>query len=190
MGEQQTALERIGESIVVLRGKKVLLDADLARLYGVTTKRFNEQIKRNASRFPSDFMFRLNDQDLTDLRSQIATSSPSAGWGGRRYRPLAFTEHGAVMAANVLDSRRATDISVYVVRAFIRLRDSLAAHGHLAKKLEELERKTAALALRHDELSASTHAQLKQVIETLRQLMAPIQQQPTKRPIGFITPKG
>lgn len=188
MAELRSAAEGIGESIVVLRGKKALLDTDLARLYGVTTKRFNEQIKRNALRFPPDFMFRLNNQDLTDLRSQIATSSSTVGWGGRRYKGLAFTEHGAVMAANVLNSRRATEISVYVVRAFIRLRDSFAMHRQLATKLDELERKTADLAFRHDALSAEAKAQFRQIIDALRQLMAP-PTYPAKRPIGFVTPK-
>lgn len=188
MAAAQGALERIGESILVLRGKKLLLDADLARLYGVPTKRFNEQIKRNTSRFPADFMFRLNDQDLMDLRSQFATSNARAGRGGRRYRPLAFTEHGAVMAANVLNSRHATEVSVYVVRAFVRLREGFALHAELAAKLEELERKTAALALRQDQFSASTRAQFKHVIDALRQLMAP-PVATAKRPIGFVTPK-
>ena len=114
------AIEAIASRIVVLRGQRVMLDADLAALYGVTTKRLNEQVRRNLERFPSDFMFQLTNQEVAILKSQFATSS----WGGKRKRPLAFTEHGALMAAMVLNSPRATEVSVYVVRAFVELRDT------------------------------------------------------------------
>jgi predicted NAD/FAD-binding protein len=183
---QRSNADYIATRIVVLRGEKVLLDADLARLYGVTTKRLNEQVRRNRLRFPSDFMFALRKQEVTNLRSQIATSS-LAEWGGRRYLPYAFTEHGALMAANILNSPLAIDMSIYVVRAFTRLRAALATHKELARKLDDLERRTAQLASRHDALAAHTKSQLEQVIAALRQLMsAP---QPTRRPIGFVTPK-
>lgn len=116
------------------------------------------------------------------MKSQFATSS----WGGRRKLPLAFTEHGAIMAATVLNSPRAVEVSVYVVRAFVRLRELAATHQDLAKRLGELEEKTEALALQHDTFSHNTRAQLKQVFEAIRQLMVP--PDPPKRPIGFVTP--
>jgi hypothetical protein len=109
------------------------------------------------------------------------------GRGGRRYLPYALTEHGALMAANLLNSSRAIEVSVYVVPAFVRLRETLAAHKDLARKLEELERKTEALALKHDALAAHTHAQFKEVIEALRRLMS--SPAPNRRPIGFVTPR-
>jgi hypothetical protein len=178
----------IERRIVVVRGEKVLLDADLAALYGVTTKRLNEQVRRNLGRFPADFMFQLTDQELGALRSQIATSNAqSPGRGGRRYAPYAFTEHGALMAATILNTLRAVEVSVYVVRAFVRLREALGMHKELAKKLEELERKTEALALSHDQLAASTRAQFREVIQALRALTS--SPEPRRRPIGFITPE-
>lgn len=177
----------IERRIIVLRGEKVLLDADLAALYGASTGRCNEQVKRNHARFPADFIFQLTDHELRALRSQFAISNERTGRGGRRYLPLAFTEHGAIMAATILNTPRAVQVSVYVVRAFVRLRDALASHRDLAKKLEELEKKTEALALNHDELAANTRAQFREVLEALRALMSP--PEPRKRPIGFVTPK-
>jgi hypothetical protein len=179
--------ERIASQIQLVRGEKVLLDTDLAALYGVVTKRLNEQVRRNPHRFPPDFMFQRTDQEFSRLRSQIATSKIRPGRGGRRYVPYAFTEHGALMAANLLNSARAIEVSVYVVRAFIRLRETLAAHKDLARKLDELERKTEALAMKHDTLATETRAQFRQVIAALRQLMST--PAPTRRPIGFITPR-
>jgi hypothetical protein len=184
--EAPISADYIGTRIVVLRGQKVLLDADLAELYGVTTKRLNEQVKRNRFRFPSDFVFVLRKQEVTNLRSQFATSS-LRDWGGRRYVPYAFTEHGALMAANILNSPRAIEMSIYVVRAFVRLRATLATHKELARKLDELEKRTAQLASKHDALAADTKSQLEQVIAALRQLMSV--PQPRRRPIGFVTPK-
>ena len=154
--------------IVVIRGQRVLLDAELAQLYEVETKRFNEQIKRNLTRFPSDFMFRLTDEEFESLRSQFATSKR----GGRRYLPLAFTEHGAIMAASVLNSDRAVEMSVYVVRAFVQLRTVLLDHKALADKLTALERRVS----HHDN-------SLAEVIDAIRALMA--QPKPANRPIGF-----
>jgi hypothetical protein len=151
----------IAATIRVVRGQRVLLDVDLALVYGVTTKRLNEQVRRNAKRFPADFLIRLTKQDLTSLRSQIATSS----WGGRRYSPLAFTEHGAIMAATILDSPRAVQMSVYVVRAFARLRQAVAAHSKLAQELEALKHSVAAL-------DADTRRQFDQVYEAILGLMA------------------
>jgi phage regulator Rha-like protein len=181
------AAEDIAHSIVALRGHKILLDTELARLYGVPTKRLNEQVRRNRERFPEDFMFQVNAEEFEALRSQFATSNAAPGRGGRRYRPYAFTEHGALMAANVLNSARAIEVSVYVVRAFMRLRETLAAHKDLAKTLQQLEKKTEALTLQHDTLAANTRAQFKQVFDALRALMTP--PEPKKRPIGFVTNK-
>jgi aromatic ring-opening dioxygenase LigB subunit len=132
-------LERIESRILLIRGHKVMLDSDLAELYGVTTKRLNEQVKRNRQRFPADFMFQLTSDEATNLRSRIATSKQ--GRGGRRYRPYAFTEHGAIMAASVLNSYRAIEVSIYVARAFVKLREMLRTHKELARKLAELEKR-------------------------------------------------
>ena len=148
--------ERIEGLILSLRGHRVMLDSDLAALYGVTTKRLNEQVKRNPDRFPEDFLFRLTAEEWDALRSQSATSKP--GRGGRRTAPLAFTEHGAVMLANVLNSPVAVRASVQVVRAFVRLRQLLATHADLARKLDDLEN-------RYDE-------QFRVVFEAIRRLMA------------------
>jgi ORF6N domain-containing protein len=178
--------ERIERAILVLRGHKVMLDADLATLYGVETRVLVQAVKRNLERFPKDFMFQMTNQELMIWRSQIVMSNPGAKMGLRR-PPFAFTEHGALMAATVLNSRRAVEMSLYVVRAFVRMREVLATHKELAKKLETLEKKTEALALRHDALAATTRAQFKEVIEALRALMTP--PEPRKRPIGFVTPE-
>jgi hypothetical protein len=176
-------LEAITHSILVLRGQKVLLDADLAALYGVQTRRLNEQVRRNQARFPKDFIFELTPQEFANLKSQFATSS----WGGRRKLPLAFTEHGAIMTATVLATPRAVEVSVYVVRAFVRLRELATQHADLAKRLSELEDKTEALALNHDTFSRNTRNQLKQVFDALRELMTPpTPPTPPKQPIGFI----
>jgi hypothetical protein len=131
--------ERIERAILVIRGHRVMLDADLATIYGVTTKRLNEQYRRNRSRFPNDFAFQLTKEEFDILRSQFATSS--SNWGGRRHPPIAFTEHGAVMLAAVLNTDVAIQTSVGVVRAFMRLREIVAAHKDLAKRLDELELK-------------------------------------------------
>jgi len=178
--------ERIANAILIVRGHRVMLDADLASLYGTTTKRLNEQVRRNRSRFPSDFMFQLAREEWEPLRSQFATLKAGRGQH-RKYLPHAFTEHGALMAANVLNSSRAIEASVFVVRAFVRLREVLATHKELAKKLEELEQKTEALGLKHDTLAANTRAQFREVIKALRVLMSP--PEPKRRPIGFVTPE-
>lgn len=162
----------IASRIVVVRGQRVILDADLAELYGVPTRRLNEQVRRNAERFPEDFCFQLSADEAAVLRSQIATSSSEGhGWGGRRYLPYAFTEHGAIMAANVLNSPRAVAMSVQVVRTFVRLREVIASHKDLAKRLGELE--------------AKYDKQFKVVFDAIRALMAPPEAKP-KRKIGFV----
>ncbi|MGH8228308.1 MAG: ORF6N domain-containing protein [Steroidobacteraceae bacterium] len=172
--------EHIARSILILRGQRVLLDAELADLYGVTTRRLNEQVRRNRSRFPADFLFELTAEEFTNLKSHFATSS----WGGRRKLPLAFTEHGAIMAATVLNSPRAVEMTVYIVRAFVKLRELLASNKELAGKLAALERSLVALDLK-------TQRQFKEVYQAIRALMsAPA---PKRRGIGFtadLTEKG
>ena len=161
----------IAGSIRVLRGQRVLLDAELAALYGVPTKRLNEQVRRNLERFPKDFLFQLTPEEASGLRSHTATSNASSR-GGRRYLPYAFTEHGAIQAANVLNSPRAIEVGIYVVRAFVQLRQALASNAALAKKLDELERKVGD----HDDA-------IKAILSAMRELMAP---PPAKRRgIGF-----
>jgi hypothetical protein len=153
--------------ITRVRGHAVILDADLAALYGVPVKRLNEQVRRNADRFPEDFVFQLSEQEWKALRSQFATSK---GRGGRRYLPYAFTEHGAIMAANVLNSAQAIQMSVAVVRAFVRLR-------RMALSVEGLARKVDALEQKYDK-------QFKVVFDAVRRLMSPPPEPPRKR-IGF-----
>lgn len=131
--------EAIVRRILVVRGEKVLLDSDLAELYGVPTGRLNEQVRRNADRFPRDFMFQLSAAEVRDLRSQDAISR--SGWGGRRHRPMVFTEHGVAMLSSVLRSPRAIQANIAIVRAFVRLREYLATHRALARRLAALDRK-------------------------------------------------
>ena len=169
-------IERIENRILLIRGHKVLLDADLAALYGVETRALNQAVKRNAERFPPDFMFRLSGNELAAWRSQVVMSNPGAKMGLRR-APFAFTEHGALMAATVLNSPRAVQASLYVVRAFVRLRQFLASHKDLARRLEEHEKKLAS----HDQAIAG-------LMHTIRTLMAP-PEPPKRRPIGFVTPE-
>ena len=161
---------RIEERILVLRGQRVMLDADLAELYGTQTGALVRAVKRNKERFPTDFMFQLSQREYDNLRCQIGTSSQ---WGGRRYAPYAFTEHGAIMAASVLNSERAVRVSVYVVRAFVKLRQVLAAHKELARKLAALEGHLD----RHDEEIAA-------LLEAIREWMAP-PPAPRRGRIGF-----
>lgn len=182
----QTVEEGIACRILVLREQRVILDTDLASLYGIETRVLNQSVRRNLDRFPTDFMFQLSAEEFENWRSQFVMSNPGAKMGLRR-APLAFTEHGAIMAASILNSARAVEASIYVVRAFVRMREALATHKVLAAKLEELEQKTEALALRHDALAANTRAQFRQVLDALRDLMAP--PEPKRRPIGFIAPE-
>jgi hypothetical protein len=155
----------IASRIHIVRGQRILLDSDLAALYGVPTKRLNEQVRRNSARFPADFVFALSDSDVANLRSQFATSSGSrSSWGGRRYGPVAFTEHGAIMAATVLNTPRAVEMSVYVVRAFVKLRQLLASNSDLTRRLQALENSVAAL-------DSETRKQFDQVYEAILGLM-------------------
>jgi len=131
--------ERIQQCIYFSRKQKVMLDSDLAKLYGVTTKRFNEQVRRNMERFPSDFMFQLTDAEAERLRSQFATSKK--GRGGRRYLPYAFTEQGVAMLSSVLRSKRAVEVNIAIMRTFVKLRAILADNAILRRKIESMERK-------------------------------------------------
>lgn len=195
MRYSETAVETL---IQTIRGQRVILDTDLAKIYGVPTKRLNEQVRRNAERFPEDFLFRISPQELTDLRShfaplngvnmrsqnvtasnwsQIATSSRKHR--GITYRPYAFTEHGAIMAANVLNSPQAVQMSVFVVRAFIRMRQMLSVPHELAPKLAELEKKLTARLDGHEVA----------ITEVLQQIMLllnpPPEPEPPAKQIGF-----
>ena len=160
--------ERIERSILLIRGHRVLLDTHLANLYGVPTKRLNEQVRRNRSRFPGDFMFQLTSEEVESLRSQLATSNQ--GRGGRRYAPYAFTEQGVAMLSTVLNSERAIRVNIEIMRAFVRLRQILASNVQLARRLDALEKK-------YD-------AQFKVVFDAIRELMTP--PEPSKRKIGFL----
>ena len=162
--------EAIAQRIHLVRGFKVMLDEDLALLYGVETRVLVQAVKRNLKRFPADFMFQLTDEEWLALRSQNVTSK---GRGGRRYAPYAFTEHGALMLSSVLNSETAAEVGIMVVRTFVQLREMLSTHKELAAKLEALERKVGG----HDQAIAG-------LIDAIRQLMAPPAQ--NKRPIGFI----
>jgi hypothetical protein len=175
----------IGGRILALREQRVMLDADLAELYGVQTKVLVQAVKRNLARFPQDFMFQLSADEFTALRSQTVTSN--SGRGGRRTAPYAFTEQGVAMLSSVLGSPRAIGVNIEIMRMFVRLRELAATHSELAKRLSELEEKTELLSMQHDTFSSNTRNQLKQVFDALRELMTP--PNPPKRPIGFVTPQ-
>lgn len=162
------SIDVIQEKIRVVRGEKVMLDCDLARLYGVETKRLNEQVKRNSGRFPERFMFQLTRDEFDILRSQFATSS----WGGTRKPPFAFTEHGALMVSTVLNSAQAISMSIYIIEAFVKMRSLVMSHAEILKRLDELEKNVG----RHDR-------SLAQIINAIRQLM-PTTEMPKKK-IGF-----
>jgi len=184
------AIEAIGSRIIVIRGERVLLDADLASLYDVTTKALNQAVRRNAGRFPDDFAFQLTVAEVAHMKSQFVTSSPQAAdpetdisnrsqivTGSQkhrdpRFRPWVFTEHGALMVANLLRSERAVRTSVYVVRAFVQLRKMIASNKELARRLDELEG-------RYDR-------QFKAIFDAIRELMTPPEPKPRRR-IGFVS---
>ena len=160
--------EVIENKIYLIRGHKVILDRDLARLYGVPTKVLIQAVKRNHRRFPNDFMLLLTLQEVRNLRSQFVTSS----WGGLRYLPCAFTEQGVAMLSSVLNSERAIQVNIAIMRAFVKLRQILSTHKELVHKLNELERKFE----KHD-------TEIQSIFEAIRQLMSP--STPPKRRIGF-----
>jgi hypothetical protein len=162
--------ERIEHAILLIRGHKVMLDADLAVLYGVPTKALNQAVRRNSGRFPADFMFQLNQEEAEVLRSQNVTSK--SGSGGRRYLPYAFTENGVAMLSSVLNSDRAIQVNIAIMRVFTRLRVLLASHADLLRRLDEMEKK-------YDE-------QFQVVFDAIRQLMTPPDEPPRER-IGFDT---
>ncbi len=160
-------IERVEQAIFVIRGERVIIDSDLAKLYGVTTARLNQQVRRNGERFPADFMFELTKGENESLMLRFATSK--GGRGGRRTLPLVFTEHGAIYGGECAKQQKAVKASVQVVRAFVRLRRMLVSNAELARKLEELEKK-------YD-------AQFKVVFDAIRQLMTPPEAK--RRQIGF-----
>lgn len=160
------AISSIEKQIFMVRGSKVLLDSDLALLYGVETKALTRAVKRNLDRFPADFMFELTEREVQSLRYQTGASS----WGGRRYKPYVFTEQGVAMLSGVLRSAQAVKVNIEIMRAFVRLRQMLASNSELSRKLAVLERK-------YD-------TQFRQVFDAIRQLMTP-PDPPKKRPIGF-----
>jgi hypothetical protein len=165
-------IDRIEKAILLMRKQKVMLDADLAELYGVETRVLVQAVKRNPGRFPEDFMFQLSKEEADFLRSQIVTLEKGRGQHSK-YLPYAFTEQGVAMLSSVLHSQRAIQVNIEIMRAFIRLRQMLATHIDLARKLDALEK-------RYD-------SQFKQVFDAIRQLMAP--PEPKRRPIGFRTSK-
>lgn len=170
MGEL-VPVDSVERSIIEIRGVRVILDADLAALYGVETKALTRAVRRNPERFPADFMFQLSGAEFAHLRRQSGTSSQ---WGGRRYPPLAFTEHGVAMLSSVLRSERAAEVNIAIMRAFVQLRRALVGHEELASKLDALEK-------RYDQ-------QFRVVFDAIRQLMAPAA--PDRHPIGFTPSDG
>jgi hypothetical protein len=158
-------VEMSEKAILVVRGQKVMLDSALAELYGVETKQLKRAVRRNIKRFPPDFMFELTLKEFDDLRCQFDTSN----WGGVRYKPMAFTEQGVAMLSSVLNSKRAIEVNILIMRAFVRLREMISSHKELLRKLDEME-------MKYDE-------QFRVVFEAMRQLMAPLERE--RKKIGF-----
>lgn len=176
MPKRRGTISAVVESrILFLRHQRVILDTDIAELYGVPVRQLNQQVRRNQERFPSDFVFQLTAKEQENLRSQIVISRDTHG--GRRYRPFAFTEHGAIMSATVLNSEKAVQMSVFVVRAFVRLREMLATNRRLAGKVDELENRLDT----HD-------STIQDLIEAIKELMTP--EEPSRVRIGFQLPAG
>ena len=168
MGKEFVPVERIARAILVIRGEKVMLDSDLAALYGVTTGNLNKAVKRNAERFPIDFMFQLDAEEVANLKFQFGISS----WGGRRRLAYAFTEQGVAMLSSVLNSERAVKVNIAIMRAFVKLRGTLDTNREFARKFAELERRVG----KHDEEIAA-------ILEVIRLLMAAPEK--PRREIGF-----
>ena len=173
MAKRNTILKIADEPIIskiyFVRGEKIMLDIDIAELYGVETKVLNQAVKRNPERFPKEFMFQLTDKEFDSLRSQIVTSN---GRGGRRYNPFAFTEHGVLMLANVLKSKRAIEVSLRVIKVFVQMREMLLAHKDIMLKLEKLEKETT-----------GNSADIKLIFDYLRELLSPPVEK--RKKIGF-----
>ena len=172
MLESGADIRYVQQHIYLVRGQRVILDADLAELYGVPTKQLNRAVLRNRDRFPDDFMFQLDKEEFENLRCQFGTSSE---WGGRRYPPYAFTEHGAIQASNVVRSKEAVKMSLYVVRAFVKLREIVAGNHKLAAKFAELEKQVG----KHDKTLVA-------VVQAIQQLLEEPKPK-KKRSIGFIS---
>jgi len=168
-------VEKITSKIHLIRNEKVILDADLAELYGVETKVLNQAVRRNLNRFPNDFMFQLSDEEFEILRSQTVTSS----WGGRRYPPFAFTEQGVAMLSSVLKSKSAIQVNIAIMRAFVQMRKFLQSHDELAVQLKKLEKETT-------EKFKEQGKQIQIIFEAIEQLL--IEKQKPKKPIGFTLP--
>jgi hypothetical protein len=177
MSLELIATPAIEKRILVVRGRQVMLDEDLADLYGVETRVLVQQVRRNEKRFPADFMFQLSAQEFSDLKSQSVISS--GGHGGRRKPPLVFTEHGVAMLSGVLRSERAIAVNIEIMRVFVELRRVASSYTAIERRLEQLETDMGARLDEHDE-------QFRQIFETLRQLIAPPPS--PKRPIGFMPP--
>jgi len=189
-GQLPVPVELVERRIYLIRGQKVMLDSDLAELYQVPTKRLNEAVRRNSNRFPEDFMFQLTGEEVDSLRSQFATSNvgpqpdslrfqfeTSSGRGGRRYLPYAFTEHGVAMLSSVLNSDRAVQMNIIIIRAFVRMRELLTTHKDLAEKIEKVERTLK----QHGSILVA-------VVQDIQKLKAPPPQPPRRR-IGFHVPE-
>lgn len=179
-------VQSVTSHIRVIREQKVLLDTDLAALYGVTTSALVQAVKRNVDRFPADFMFQLDAAEWEALRSQSVISN--GGRGGRRYAPYAFTEQGVAMLSSVLGSPQAIAVNIEIMRAFVRLREVIVSNKELALRLDDLENKSELMSLKHDTFEHNTRVQLKQIFEAIRELMVPAEPV-QKRPIGFVTPE-
>jgi len=175
---------RIESRILTLRGQRVLIDSDLAELYGVPTKRLNEQVKRNRARFPADFMFQLNADEKAEV---VANCDHLSKLKFSKSLPYAFTEHGAFQAANILASIQAIEMGIYVVRAFVQMRQAAVTHVDLAQRLDALEMRTEGIEIKTDAFAHNTRKQLRQVFDALRELNQP--PDPPKRPIGFVPPQ-
>ncbi|MDH4482761.1 MAG: ORF6N domain-containing protein [Rhodoferax sp.] len=172
---------RIEGRIQVIRGLRVMIDADLAELYGVPTKVLNQAVKRNGGRFPPDFMFQLDASEKTEV---VTNCDHLRKLKFSKSLPFAFTEYGAVALANVLASAQAVEMGIYVVRAFVQLREAMSTNTDIAKRLAELEMKTESLELSHDTFSRNTRLQLRQLLDAVRELTTPPES--PKRPIGFV----
>jgi hypothetical protein len=180
----RTQMAQIETHILLVREQKVMIDADLAQLYGVPTKVLNQAVKRNTHRFPPDFIFMLTQNEKDEV---VANCDHLSKLKFSKSLPFAFTEHGAIQAANVLASQQAIEMGVYVVRAFVRLREMIVTNKELALRLDDLEHKTELMSLKHDTFEHNTRVQLKQIFDAIRELMA-TPEPAKKRPIGFVTP--